>query len=443
MLERLFGIEANGTTVRREVIGGASTFMTMSYILFVQPAVLSMTGMDFGAVMVATALSSALATFLMAFLANYPIALAPAMGHNFFFAFTICGPLAMGGLGYSWSVALGANFISGALFVALALVGFRERILEAVPEALRHAIAVGIGLLIALVGMKWGGWVVAAPGTYIGLGSLKSPPALLTAFGLLVTGGLMALRVQGAVIIGILATAAAAWPFGMVSFHGFVSAPPSLGPTFFKLDILGALKSGAVTVVLVLFFLDLFDTIGTLIGISEQAGLMRDGKLPRAGRALLADALGTVAGTCMGTSTVTSYIESAAGVSQGSRTGLSNVVTGLLLVAAVFFAPLARTIGEGVTIGGVVYRPVVAPVLIIIGSLMLKSVARIPMDDLASALPAFLTMIVMPFTFSITEGIAFGFISTSLLMALTGRAREVSWIVHCFALLFLLRYIVL
>jgi AGZA family xanthine/uracil permease-like MFS transporter len=443
MLERLFRLEANGTTVQREVIGGTSTFMTMSYILFVQPAILSLTGMDFGAVMVATALSSALATFLMAFLANYPIALAPAMGHNFFFAFTICGSTAIGGLGYSWPVALGANFISGALFVALAFVGFRERVFEAVPEALRHAIAVGIGLLIALVGMQWGGWVVAAPGTYIGLGSLTSPPAVLTAFGLLVTGGLMALRVQGAVIIGMVVTAIAAWPFGMVKFHGIMSHPPSLSPTLFKLDILGALKSGLVTVVFVLFFLDLFDTIGTLIGISEQAGFMRDGKLPRAGRALLADALGTVVGTCMGTSTVTSYIESAAGVSQGSRTGLSNVVTGFLLLAAIFFAPLARTIGEGVTVGGVVYRPVVAPVLIIVGSLMLKSVARIPMDDLASALPAFLTMIVMPFTFSITEGIAFGFISTSLLMTVTGRARDVSWIVHGFAALFLLRYIVL
>lgn len=443
MLERLFRLEANGTTVRQEVIGGASTFMTMSYILFVQPAVLSLTGMDFGAVMVATALSSALATFLMAFLANYPIALAPAMGHNFFFAFTICGPVAMGGLGYSWQVALGANFISGTLFVALAAVGFRERIIEAVPEALRHAIAVGIGLLIALVGMEWGGWVVATPGTYIGLGSLKSPPALLTAFGLLVTGGLMALRVQGAVILGMLATAAAAWPFGMVKFHGLFSPPPSLGPTFFKLDVLGALQSGLVTVIFVLFFLDLFDTIGTLIGISEQAGFMLDGKLPRAGRALMADALGTVAGTCLGTSTVTSYIESAAGVSQGSRTGLSNVVTGTLLASAVFFAPLARTIGEGVTVGGVVYRPIVAPVLILIGCLMLKSIVRIPMDDLTTALPAFLTIIVMPFTFSITEGIAFGFIATSLLNTVTGRFREVSWIVHGFALLFLLRYLVL
>ncbi|MFQ5892810.1 MAG: NCS2 family permease [Nitrospinota bacterium] len=443
MLERLFRLEASGTTVRREVLGGTSTFMTMSYILFVQPAVLSLTGMDFGAVMVATALASALATFLMAFLANYPIALAPAMGHNFFFAFTICGAPAMGGLGFAWPVALGANFISGALFVALAVVGFRERIIDAVPEALRHAIAVGIGLLIALVGMEWGGWVVATPGTYIGLGSLTSPPALLTAFGLLVTGGLIALRVQGAIIIGMVATALVGWPFGLVTYHGIVSPPPSLSPTLFKLDILGALQSGLVTVIFVLFFLDLFDTIGTLIGISEQAGFMRNGRLPRAGRALLADALGTVAGTCLGTSTVTSYIESAAGVSQGSRTGLANVVTGLLLVGAIFFAPVARSLGEGVTIGGVVYRPVVAPILIIVGSFMLKSVARIPMDDLVTVLPAFLTMVVMPFTFSITEGIAFGFIATSLLLAVTGRAREVSWMVHALAVLFLLRYIVL
>jgi AGZA family xanthine/uracil permease-like MFS transporter len=443
LLERLFGLKEAGTDVRTELIGGATTFMTMSYILFVQPAVLSMAGMDFGSVMVATALASALATFLMAFLANYPIALAPAMGHNFFFVFTICGAPAMGGLGYPWTVALGANFVSGALFVALAGVGFREKVIEAVPEALRHAIAVGIGLLIALVGMEWGGWVVAAPGTYIGLGSLTSPPALLTAFGLILTGALMALRVQGAILIGMVATALVGWPFGLIQIKGLVSAPPSLAPTFLKLDIMGALRTGLVTVIFVLFFLDLFDTIGTLIGISEQAGFMREGKLPRAGRALLSDALGTVAGTLLGTSTITSYIESAAGVSQGSRTGLSNLVTGCLFLLAIFFAPLAQAIGQGVTIEGVVYRPVVAPVLIIIGSLMIKCVVRIPMDDVATLIPAFLTMVIMPFTFSITEGIAFGFIATSILYTVTGRAREVSWIVHVFALLFLLRYIVL
>lgn len=420
--------------------------MTLSYIIFVQPAVLSTTGMDFGAVMVATCLAGALATFLMGILANYPIALAPAMGHNFYFAFTVCGVAAAGGLGYSWQLALGAVFLSGSIFILLSFWGLREKIVNAVPEGLKNAIAVGIGLLIALIGMEWAGIVVATPGTIVGLGDLGSPPVLLSLFGLVVIFALITLRVRGALLIGIIATALVGFPFGLVKYQGLVSLPPSLSPVFFKLNVGGifANLSGFITVIFVFFFLDLFDTIGTLIGVSEQAGFIRKGRLPRARQALFSDAVGTVAGALLGTSTITSYIESAAGIAEGGRTGLSNMVTGALMLLALFFYPFARMIGGGYEVTtGVRLYPVIAPALIVVGSMMLRQVKRIEWEDPTEALPAFLSLIVMPLTFSITEGIAFGFISYSFLKILTGQWKKVNWIIHLFALLFLLRYLFL
>jgi len=446
MWERLFRLSQAQTTVKTEIISGVTTFMTLSYIIFVQPAVLSTTGMDFGAVMVATCLAGALATFLMGILANYPIALAPAMGHNFYFAFTVCGVVAAGGLGYSWQLALGAVFLSGSIFILLSFWGLREKIVNAVPEGLKNAIAVGIGLLIALIGMEWAGIVVATPGTIVGLGDLGSPPVLLSLFGLVVIFALITLRVRGALLIGIIATALLGFPFGLVKYQGLVSLPPSLSPVFFKLNVGGifANLSGFITVIFVFFFLDLFDTIGTLIGVSEQAGFIRKGRLPRARQALFSDAVGTVAGALLGTSTITSYIESAAGIAEGGRTGFSNMVTGALMLLALFFYPFAKMIGGGYEVTtGVRLYPVIAPALIVVGSMMLRQVKRIEWEDPTEALPAFLSLIVMPLTFSITEGIAFGFISYSFLKILTGQWKKVNWIIHLFALLFLLRYLFL
>ena len=438
MLDRIFRLKQYGTTVSQEMVGGLTTFMTMAYIIFVQPAVLSAAGMDFGAVMVATCVSSAVAIFLMAFLANYPIALAPAMGHNFFFVYTVC--LTMG---IPWQTALGANFISGALFIVLSFFGLREALVNAIPNSLKQAIAVGIGLFIALIGFQWAGIVTYTPGTIVGLGKLSSPPVLLAVFGLFLITILYTLKIKGAIVLGIIITALVGIPFGIVKYHGIISAPPSVAPTFFKLNIGAALTLSLLPTIFILFFLDLFDTVGTLIGVSEQAGLVKDGKLPRARQALLSDAFGTVTGTLMGTSTVTSYIESSTGVASGARTGLANVTTGLLFLIALLFYPLVRMIGGGYGIDGGSLYPVTAPALIIVGTLMMSGVTKIDWKDFSEAIPAFLTIVIMPYAFSITEGIAVGFIFYTLLKLVTGRIREVHPILIVFAVLFVLRYIFL
>jgi AGZA family xanthine/uracil permease-like MFS transporter len=420
-------------------MAGVTTFMTLSYILFVQPTVLSAGGMDFGAVLAATCIASALATFLMGLYANYPIALAPGMGQNFFFTYTVVLQMRI-----PWEKALGAVFLSGMLFLILSFFGFREKVIDGIPESIKEAIAVGIGLFIALVGFQWAGVVVAAPGTLVALGNLTSRPVLLGLFGLLLTIVLIAARVRGAILWGILATAACGLPLGIVRYHGFIGAFPSIRPTLLKLDIVGSFGLGLASVVFVFFFLALFDSVGTLIGVTSQAGLLVGGKLPRAKQALAADALGSVSGALLGTSTVTAYVESAAGVAEGGRTGLANMVTGGLMLLSLFLHPLSRMIGEGCPIaGGSPIYPVVAPALIVIGSMMLKNVRRIEWEDATEAIPAFLTMVMMPFSFSITEGISFGFISYALLKLVTGRARQVHWIVYTFALLFVLRYILL
>ena len=436
-LNRTFKLEENKTTVRIEMVGGATTFMTMSYIIFVQPAVMAIAGMDKGAVMFATCVSSAVATLLMGLLAKYPIALAPAMGHNIFFAVIVCGTM-----GYSWQIALGAVFISGVIFLILSALKVWGSLVAAVPDCLKHSIAVGIGLFIALIGLEYGGLIVDAPDVFIGLGDLTSKPVALVLFGLVLTSVLMVLRVRGAILIGILATAILGIPLGIVKYQGILAAPPSVMPTLFKLDILGALKTGLVTVVFVFFFLDLFDTIGTLIGVSEPAGFLKKGRLPRANQAMFSDAIGTVGGALLGTSTVTSYIESATGIAQGARTGLANVFTSFLFLIALFFSPLAEMIGGEYVFNGQTLRPVIAPPLIIVGYLMMKCVTRINWEDLTEAIPAFLTIIFIPLTLSITEGIAFGFISYSLLKLVAGRGKEVHWIIYLFSVLFIVRYLV-
>ncbi len=437
MLERVFRLTEHGTTARTEVVAGVTTFLTMAYIIFVQPAVLQAAGMDFGAVLVATCLASGIATLLMAFLANYPIAVAPAMGHNFFFAYTV-----VAGLGTPWPIALGAVAIAGVIFILTAGIGLREHLIRAIPASLQHAIAVGIGLLIALIGLEWGGIVVGSPGTLVTLGDLGSPAALLTLFGLFVMAVLLARRVRGAMLVGILASTVVGLASGVVTYQGLVSRPPSLAPTLLRLDVPGALQPAMISVIFVFFFLALFDSVGTLVGVASQAGLMRDGTLPRARQALLADAIGTVVGAALGTSTVTAYIESSTGVAAGGRTGLANVVTALLFFLSLFCFPLVRMIGGGYQAGaGPVTYPVVAPALLLVGTLMMAGVGRIAWSDPTEAIPAFLTIVVMPLTVSITDGIAFGFIAHATLKLATGRRREAHWLIYLFAALFVARYV--
>jgi len=436
MIERFFRLTAAGTTVRTEVLAGLTTFLTMAYIVFVQPAVLGAAGMDHGAVLSATCIASAIATLFMAFGANYPIAVAPAMGHNFFFAFTV-----VVARGTPWPVALGAVAIAGTLFILTAGLGLRERVISAVPESLKHAITVGIGLLIALIGLEWSGVVVASPGTLVTLGSLKTPPVLLALGTLALMAVLTARGVRGALLAGMAASTVVALALGLTHFDGVVSTPPSLAPTFLKLDVAGALSPRLFDIVFVFFFLALFDSIGTLIGVASRIGLVRDGKLPRARQALLADAVGTVVGACLGTSTVTAYVESSSGVAAGGRTGLASVVTAVLFLAALFFQPLVRMIGGGYDAGhGVTLYPIIAPALVLVGAMMMESVRHIPWQDPTEAVPAFLAIITMPLAVSITDGIAFAFIALAILKPLTGRARDLDWLAYAFAALFLIRY---
>jgi len=457
MFEKIFHFRERNARMKTEIIAGATTFMTMAYIIFVQPAVLSACGMDRGAVFVATCLSSAIGTILMGLLANYPIAQAPAMGHNFYFAFAAIPIITLSlkeGTGTEpWQIALGAIFISGSLFLILSFTPFIHQLIMAIPESLKNAIAVGIGLLIALVGFQWGGIVVDSPGSLLTLGNIKSTPVLLTLFGTLLMAILLVLRVKGAILWSILATALVGIPAGVTKYQGILSAPPTIAPTFFKLNISGAFNVGFITIIFTFFILDFFDTIGTLIGVSEKAGFIKkDGSLPRSKQALQADALATISGAILGTSTVTSYVESAAGISEGGRTGFANIVTGLLFIVALFFAPVVSMIGstyfyqmtlpDGSVLDLQLY-PVIAPALIIVGFLMMSSVTRIDWNDLTEAIPAFLTIVMMPFSgFSITEGIAFGFISYTLLKLFTGKLKQVHWLIVLFAALFIIRYIV-
>jgi AGZA family xanthine/uracil permease-like MFS transporter len=444
----MFQLAQNGTTVRTEILAGVTTFATMAYIIFVQPAVLGAAGMDRGAVFTSTCLATALASILMAILANYPVAVAPAMGHNFFFAYTVV--LAMG---IPWQQALGAVLVSGVIFVLTSSFGLRERIVESVPDSLKSAIAAGIGLLITLIGLQWAGVVKLSPDTMVALGDLGSKPVVVSLVGLVTIIVLLARGVRGAILIGILVAAVAGIVMGVASLEGgIVSLPPSVAPTLFKLDVLGALRSNLIAIIFVFFFLDLFDTVGSLIGIAKHAGLIQDGKLPRAGRALLADALGTVGSALLGNTTMVSYIESSSGVAAGGRTGLAAMVVAGLFLVALLFSPVVHAISGGYPVsenlvvqGQSVARtyvlyPITSPALIVVGSLMMKSVRDIAWDDFTEALPAFLAIVIMPLTISITDGIAFAFIAYAVLKLATGRGREAHWLLYVFAALFILRY---
>ncbi len=384
-LERLFHLSQCGTTVRTEVLAGSTTFFTLAYIIFVQPTVLSAAGMDFGSVFVATCLGSGIATLMMAFFANYPIAVAPAMGHNFYFAFAV---VAAGGV--PWRVALGAVALAGMLFVLTAGVGLRERLITAIPDSLKHAIAVGIGLLIATVGLQWAGVIVDSPGTLITLGDLRTAPVLVALVGFSVMAVLTAWNLRGALLVGLLVSSVVAWLIGVTKYQGLASLPPSMAATFLELDVLGALRPDMITVVFMFLFLALFDSVGTLVAVADQAGLMRAGTLPRARGALLADAAGTVVGASLGTSTVTAYIESSTGVAAGGRTGLTAVVTAGLFFLALFFSPIVAMVGGGYRVSDeLTLYPVIAPALIVVGTMMVRGVRRIGWDDPTEAIPAF------------------------------------------------------
>ncbi len=445
MLEKLFRLKENNTTVKTEIIAGATTFLSMAYIIFVQPAVLSIAGMDFDSVMMATCLSSAIACLAMAFLANYPIALAPGMGENFYFVFAV-----VLGMGIAWEKALGAVFISGVIFLVLTLLRIREMIIDAIPENLKNAIPAAIGIFITFIGFIQAGIIIKDPGGgIVTLGNLHSPPTLLALAGLLVILFLMVRAVKGAMLIGMLITAAVGVATGQISFEGIISRPPSIAPTFLKLDIPGAFELGLVTVLLIFLLMDMFDTIGTFIGVGQATGLVKNGKLPRASNALMADAIGTISGALLGTSTVTSYIESTTGVREGGRTGLTAFVVALLMLLAIFFKPLVSMIGGGIPImdvdGAYLYTlyPVTAPALILVGSFMATSLSKCVWDDLTEGIPAFMTIVGMALTYNISHGLAFGFVLYPLLKLMAGRGREVSWLMYVLGIIFVFKYIYL
>jgi AGZA family xanthine/uracil permease-like MFS transporter len=435
-LERLFQLRERRTTAAAEVRGGAVTFLTMSYIVFVQPAVLAdNAGMDFGAVFVATCLSAALATLVMGLWANYPIAQAPLMGENFFFAVSVVSIMDV-----PWPTALGIVFVSGVLFLLLTVLRVRQAILDAIPDGLKSAIAAGIGLFIAFIGLAQGGIISKnpAPGAFVQIGDLGQAVAWTTLVGIALLGVLLARKIRGAILIGMLATAILAMVFDLVHLDGVVAPPPSLEPTFLALDVPGALRH--VDLILIFLFMLVFDTVGTLIGVSSQAGLLVDGKLPRADRAMVSDAVGTISGALLGTSTVSSYIESASGVAEGARTGLANLVTTGLFLAVLFFAPLVAALGGGVERDGLVYYPITAPVVILVGSLMMRAARKISWDDMTESIPAFLTMVLMPFTWNIAHGVAAGIVAHVILKLGAGRRREVSWLMWATALVLVISY---
>jgi AGZA family xanthine/uracil permease-like MFS transporter len=432
MLERIFHVRAAGSTPGREALGGVTTFLTLAYILAVNPVFLAAAGMPPAGAIVATALSAGFATLLMAFLANYPVALAPGMGMNAFFAYGICL-----GSRVPWTVALGIVFWAGIVFVVLTVTGARRVLVRAVPEVIKLAGAVGIGLFIAFIGLQHGGLVRADKNTLVAIGDLHAPAALLALFGLAVTIALMAAGVRTAIFWGLAATLAAALLTGQVTAPSTLVSMPSLALPGLQIDLLGALRLEYLPLLLVILFFALFDTLGTLMGLAHQAGLMRNGELPRIGRALAADAFGMVGGALFGTSPVTSYIESGSGVAVGARTGLASVVTGALMLVSLFFTPLVGMISQADAHG---LTPITAPALILVGTMMIRAVHEIEWPDATEALPAFFTILLMPFTFNISHGLAAGIVVYALAKLAARRGREVHWLMYALAVLFVLRY---
>lgn len=430
-LDNYFQLTEHNTSLKTEIIAGITTFMTMAYIIVINPAILADgngAGMDFNGVMAATCIASALATLLMALTARYPIALAPGMGLNAFFSFYLCGHL-----GIPWQTGLGMVFLSGSCFTLLTLLKVREMIVNAIPLSIKMATVVGIGIFIAFIGFKNAGIIADHPNTLVQMGELTQPATLTAIIGLAFTLMLMVRHIQGALLWGIIATGIIGAIFGVMKLPGQILALPiPEKPVFAKLDIASALQMQYLAPIIALLFVDMFDTIGTLLGVTENAQLLRDGRLERATPALLSDSLGTMAGSVCGTSTVTSYIESSAGVSAGGKTGLASVVTALLFLLALLFSPIAKMLGE--------VPATTAPALITVGFLMIGSIVKIAWEDYTEAIPAFLTIVLMPLTFSISHGLAIGFISYPFLKLAAGRGREVSGLVYVLAVIFLLKY---
>lgn len=426
MLEKFFHLQENNTTIRTELVAGITTFMTMSYIIFVNPSILSEAGMDFGAVMVATIVASSTAMILMGLWVNYPIALAPGMGLNAYFTYSVCL-----GMGYPWQTALGAVFISGVLFLLLTFLKIRQLVVDSIPNTIKLATAAGIGLFIAFIGLQNAGLVKGNPQTLVTLGQFTQPSALLTLFGVMVIAALMQLKVRGAILYGILLNWFIGLIFGLIEYQGIFSLPPNPAPTFFKLSLSGIWSEGLLTIIFAFFFVDLFDSTGTMVGVAEQGGFIKaDGSFPRVEKALTTDAAGTIAGSLMGTSTVTAYIESASGIAEGGRTGLTTVVIAILFLFSLFLSPLAKSIPTFAT----------APALIVVGSLMMKQLTKLPWDDVSEMIPAFAVMLFMPLTYSIANGIAIGFIFYPIVKAFSGKFHDVHWLTWILCALFLFRF---
>lgn len=425
-LENFFKLKEHKTDVKTEVLAGITTFMTMAYILIVNPLILSDAGMDFGGVFTATALSAVIATLVMAFFANYPFVLAPGMGLNAFFAYTVVITM-----GYSWEMALTAVFIEGLIFIVLTFTNVREAIVNAIPINLKHSVSAGIGLFIAFIGLANAGIVEVGEGTPLALGNLTEGPELVAILGIIITGFLLIRNIKGAILIGILLSTVIAIPLGVTQLPtGVFSLPPSLAPVAFKLDFSNIISFDMVVILFTFLFVDMFDTIGTLVGVASKADMLdEEGKLPKVKAALFADAIGTTVGALLGTSTVTTYVESASGVAEGGRTGLTALTSAGLFAVALFLSPIFIMIPSAAT----------TPALVIVGLFMMSSILKVDLNDMTEGIPAFLAIIMMPFAYSIAEGIVFGIVSYVVLKAVTGKAKEVSIVMYILAILFILK----
>jgi len=425
MLEQYFKLSEHGTTVRVELLAGLTTFLTMAYIIFVNPLIMSEAGVDRGAAFVATCLGAAFASALMGLWAKYPVALAPGMGLNAYFSYGV-----VLGMGHTWQVALGAVFLSGVLFLIISVLPIREKIVNAIPMSQKMAIGAGIGLFLAIIALKGAGIVVDHPATLVGLGKMGSPAVLLACLGFVLILAMDYRKIPGAIMIAILVITVLGIALGLSKFNGIVSAPPSLAPTFLQMDIMGALSVGLISIVFAFFMVDLFDNTGTLISIAPRAGMMDEqGKLKRIGPAFITDSIACMVGAALGTSTVTSYIESAAGIRAGGRTGLTAVVVAVLFLLAIFFAPLATSIPAFAT----------APALLFVACVMASSMTRVDWEDVTEYAPAVVTMIAMPLTFSIATGIALGFIAYVVGKILAGRVKDVHPVMGILAILFVIK----
>ncbi|SHF38506.1 putative MFS transporter, AGZA family, xanthine/uracil permease [Mariniphaga anaerophila] len=430
MVEKIFKLKENKTSVKTEVLAGITTFMTMAYILAVNPDILSATGMDKNALFTATALSALVATLVMALVAKLPFALAPGMGLNAFFAFTV-----VLGMGHSWQFALTAVFLEGIIFLLLTAFNIRELIVNAIPLSVKHAVSAGIGLFIAFIGLQNAGVVVNNDATLVGLGNMGSPAVLIALGGIVLTAVLLALKVKGALLIGIFAATIAGLPVGVTHMPegNLVTAPPSLSPIFFKFEFSEIFTLDMLIVLFTFLFVDMFDTVGTLVGVSAKAGMLdKEGRVPRVKQALFADSIGTTVGAILGTSTVTTYVESASGVAEGGKTGLTSLTTAGLFLVALFFAPLFTMVPPAATTAA----------LVLVGFFMMSPILKIDFEDFTEAIPAFITILVMPLTYSIAEGIVFGMLSYVLLKLLTGKVKDVSVVMIVLAALFILKFFI-